>query len=164
MNRSLGLRHHGLGSRMSGRVALAVLSVLVLWATTAQAQEPASASPLGLWRTIDDTSGQARALVRITERDGVLLGRIERLLLEPPDAVCEACPGELKGRPVVGLTILRGLRREGEAWTGGEVLDPNNGKTYRAQVRLAEAGQKLHLRGYVGLPSVGRTQVWQRER
>jgi uncharacterized protein (DUF2147 family) len=138
--------------------------VFALLTPGVQANDPTPGTPVGLWRTIDDTSGQARALVRITERDGALIGRIERLLVESPDALCEACPGELKGRPVVGLTILRGLRREGDAWTGGEVLDPNNGKTYRAQVRLAEAGQKLQLRGYLGLPSLGRTQTWQRER
>lgn len=142
--------------------------VLALLAPGVQANDLPPGTPLGtpvgLWRTIDDASGQARALVRITERDGALIGRIERLLVESPDVLCEACPGELKGRPVVGLTILRGLRREGDAWTGGEVLDPNNGKTYRAQLRLAEAGQKLQLRGYLGLPSLGRTQTWLRER
>jgi uncharacterized protein (DUF2147 family) len=143
---------------------LAVQATLGLLPGVTQAQEAVAASPVGLWRTIDDTSGQAKALVRITEHDGALQGRIERLLLELPDAVCVACPGELKGRAVVGLTILRGLRREGEAWTGGEVLDPNNGKTYRAQLRLAEGGQRLQLRGYVGMPSLGRTQTWQRER
>jgi len=92
------------------------------------------------------------------------VGRIERLLVDPPDATCQACTGDLKGRPVVGLTILQGLRREGEVWAGGEVLDPNNGKVYKAQVRLAEAGERLQLRGYVGVPSLGRTQTWRRER
>jgi uncharacterized protein (DUF2147 family) len=152
------------GARSVAAGWLAVQAALGLLPGVAQAQEAVVASPVGLWRTIDDTSGQAKALVRITEHDGALQGRIERLLLESPDAVCVACPGELKGRAVVGLTILRGLRREGEAWTGGEVLDPNNGKTYRAQLRLAEGGQRLQLRGYVGMPSLGRTQTWQRER
>lgn len=130
----------------------------------ARAQGQAQASPVGLWRTMDESSGQAKALVRIEERNGTLVGRIERLLVDPENATCQACTGELKGKPVVGLTILQGLRREGELWSGGEVLDPNNGKFYKAQVRLAQAGEQLQVRGYVGVPSMGRTQTWRRER
>ena len=130
----------------------------------AQGQAQAQASPVGLWRTMDESSGQAKALVRIEERNGTLVGRIERLLVDPENATCQACTGELKGKPVVGLTILQGLRREGELWSGGEVLDPNNGKFYKAQVRLAQAGEQLQVRGYVGVPSMGRTQTWRRER
>jgi uncharacterized protein (DUF2147 family) len=130
----------------------------------ALAQTASAASPVGLWRTIDDASGQAKALVRISEREGALVGRIERLLVDPPESLCQACPGELKGRPVVGLTILQGLRREGEAWGGGNVLDPNDGKTYKAQARLIDAGERLQVRGYVGMPALGRTQTWLRER
>ena len=130
----------------------------------ALAQTASAASPVGLWRTIDDASGQAKALVRISEREGALVGRIERLLVDPPESLCQACPGDLKGRPVVGLTILQGLRREGEAWGGGNVLDPNDGKTYKAQARLIDAGERLQVRGYVGMPALGRTQTWLRER
>ncbi|MFO0120804.1 MAG: DUF2147 domain-containing protein [Burkholderiales bacterium] len=130
----------------------------------AQGQAQAQASPVGLWRTMDESSGQAKALVRIEERNGTLVGRIERLLVDPESATCQACTGELKGKPVIGLTILNGLRREGELWSGGEVLDPNNGKFYKAQVRLAQAGEQLQVRGYVGVPSLGRTQTWRRER
>jgi uncharacterized protein (DUF2147 family) len=152
------------GFVVRGLIAGGLLAWGLILAGPAGASDPSGATPVGLWRTIDDSSGQAKALVRIAERDGVLVGRIERLLVDVPDAVCEACPGELKGRPVVGLTILKGLRREGESWTGGDVLDPNNGKTYKAQLRLADGGQRLQLRGYVGTPALGRTQTWQRER
>ena len=145
---------------LAGAGVLALTTALVPIGMQAWAQT----SPVGLWRTIDESSGQARALVRIEEREGALVGRIERLLVDSPDATCQACTGDLKGRPVVGLTILQGLRREGEVWAGGEVLDPNNGKVYKAQVRLAEAGERLQLRGYVGVPSLGRTQTWRRER
>lgn len=130
----------------------------------AQRAAPVQATPVGLWRTFDERSGQAKALVRIEERDGTLVGRIERLLADPADATCQACTGELKGRPVVGLTILQGLRRDGEVWSGGDVLDPNDGRFYKAQVRVAEAGERLQLRGYLGVPSLGRTQTWRRER
>ena len=62
-----------------------------------------------------------------------------------------------------GMTILTGLKKDGDEWTGGEILDPNNGKLYKAKVKLAEAGRKLELRGYVGIPTLGRTQTWVRE-
>ena len=143
---------------------LAMAAALSPAQARAQGQAQAQASPVGLWRTMDESSGQAKALVRIEERNGTLVGRIERLLVDPENATCQACTGELKGKPVVGLTILQGLRREGEVWSGGEVLDPNNGKFYKAQVRLAEAGDRLQLRGYMGVPSLGRTQTWRRER
>ena len=143
---------------------LAMAAALSPAQARAQGQVQAQASPVGLWRTIDQASGQAKALVRIEERNGALVGRIERLLVDPANSTCQACSGELKGKPVVGLTILNGLRREGEVWSGGEVLDPNDGKSYKAQVRLAEAGERLLVRGYVGVPSMGRTQTWSRER
>ncbi|MFZ9408349.1 MAG: DUF2147 domain-containing protein [Burkholderiaceae bacterium] len=130
----------------------------------AHAQTGPASSPVGVWRTIDDVTGQAKALVRISEREGALIGRIERLLVDPPESLCQACPGELKDKPVVGLTILKGLRRDGEAWSGGEVLDPKDGKTYKAQARLTDSGERLQVRGYVGMPALGRTQTWHRER
>jgi uncharacterized protein (DUF2147 family) len=156
-----------IGAGLVRTLTLTIPLALVLQTTLvadAAAQGESAASPVGLWRTVDDASGQAKALVRISEREGALVGRIEQLLVDPPDALCQACPGDLKGKPVVGLTILKGLRRDGEAWSGGEVLDPKDGKTYKAQARLADSGNKLQVRGYVGVPTLGRTQTWQRER
>lgn len=126
----------------------------------AQAQ---TASPVGLWRTIDDATQQPKALVRIVDQGGALVGRIEKILTAQADAVCEQCTDERKGKPVQGMTILTGLKPSGEEWTGGEVLDPNNGKVYKARIKLADAGRKLELRGYVGVPALGRTQTWLRE-
>jgi uncharacterized protein (DUF2147 family) len=120
-------------------------------------------SPVGLWRTIDDDTRQAKALIRIVEQGGALVGRIEKILTDKPDAVCEKCTDERKGKPVQGMTILTGLKRDGDEWTGGEILDPNNGKVYKAKARLADAGRKLDVRGFVGIALVGRTQTWVRE-
>jgi len=125
----------------------------------------AQATPVGLWKTIDDDSGQEKSLVRITEAGGVLSGRIEKLL-DPsvkPGAVCDQCSDERKGQPVQGLQILRKLQPDTSdpgLWTGGEVLDPNNGKTYRARLKPIDGGRKLELRGYLG--PFYRTQVWLR--
>ncbi|MFM1988797.1 MAG: hypothetical protein RJA99_1754 [Pseudomonadota bacterium] len=121
-------------------------------------------TPVGLWKTIDDETKQAKALVRIVEQGGQLIGRIERIFAaDKATAVCEACTDDRKGKPVQGMTILVGLKKDGEEWTGGEILDPNNGKVYKAKARLVDAGRKLDLRGYIGVPMMGRTQTWIRE-
>jgi uncharacterized protein (DUF2147 family) len=139
----------------------AVLIGLVAPLSAAAQSQPAS--PVGLWRTIDDATQQPKALVRIVEQGGVLAGRIEKLLAYKPDVLCEQCTDERRGKPVQGMTILSGLKPEGGEWTGGEVLDPVTGKVYRARIKLADAGRKLEMRGYVGVPTLGRTQVWLRE-
>jgi uncharacterized protein (DUF2147 family) len=139
----------------------AALAAGLLAPTAASAQSPDS--PVGLWRNIDDETKQSKALIRIVEQGGALVGRIERILTHQADAVCEKCTDERKGKPVQGMTILTGLRRDGDEWTGGEILDPNNGKVYKAKARLADGGRKLDVRGFVGIALVGRTQTWVRE-
>ena len=120
-------------------------------------------SPVGLWRSIDDETKQAKALIRIVEQGGALIGRIEKVLTDKADAVCDLCPDDRKGKPVQGMTILTGLKKDGDEWTGGEILDPNNGKLYRAKAKLADGGRKLDVRGFIGIALVGRTQTWLRE-
>ena len=141
------------------KIAIATLMSLV--AVSAMAQ----ASPAGLWKTIDDDTKKEKSLVRISESNGVFSGRIEKLL-DPEtkqDAVCEDCSDERKGKPVLGMTILRNLKQNVEDKTifdGGDVLDPKNGKVYRARLRPVDGGKKLEMRGYVG--PFYRTQVWLR--
>ena len=139
---------------------LQVLCVISIAANNAWAQ---SDTPVGLWKTIDDETKQARSLVRITESGGQLSGKIEKILSDKPDAVCDACSGELKDKPVLGMTILRGLKKGSDWWEGGTILDPNNGKTYRSQARTVDGGAKLEVRGYIGTPLLGRSQTWIRE-
>ena len=131
------------------------------------AAHAATPSPLGLWRTVDDDSGQPKALVRITEQGGALQGRIERLLdpADPPDALCTQCPDQRRNQPIVGLAILRGLPRTPGAdgnWSGGEILDPEDGRTYRVRLAPSPDGRRLEVRGYLGVPMFGRSQTWQR--
>lgn len=141
-------------------VGVVTVCVVSIAATNAWAQ---SDSPVGLWKTIDDETKQARSLVRITESGGQLSGKIEKILSDKPDAVCDACSGELKDKPVLGMTILRGLKKGSDWWEGGTILDPNNGKTYRSQARTVDGGAKLEVRGYIGTPLLGRSQTWIRE-
>ena len=127
----------------------------------------AQASPEGLWKTVDDETKKEKSLVRVVAADGVIAGRIEKLLdpATKPDAVCEKCTDERKDRPLIGLTIIRNVRKssgDDSLWDGGDILDPGNGKVYRVRLRLVEEGRKLEVRGYIGAPFLGRTQVWHR--
>lgn len=119
----------------------------------------------GLWRTLDDSTGEARSIVSIDDRDGVLTGRIVELI-DPPELnpVCEQCPGDKRDAPVEGLEILWGFessRRAGE-WIGGELLDPENGRVYRGRLRVQDEGDRLEVRGFIGSPMFGRSQIWER--
>ncbi|MFC0251378.1 DUF2147 domain-containing protein [Massilia consociata] len=125
-----------------------------------------NASPAGMWKTIDDETGQPKALVRVTEENGVLNGRIEKLFRpagQDQNPKCTACEGARKDQPIVGMTILSGLKKEGNEYTGGEILDPAKGKTYKSKATLKDNGNKLEVRGYIGAPMFGRSQTWVRE-
>lgn len=121
------------------------------------------ATPVGLWRTFDDNTGRERGLVRIWQQNGMLFGSVEGTV-DPAEGnrTCEKCRDDRHGKPILGLNIIRGLKQEGDRWTGGEILDPQNGQTYRCWIRLEDAGRKLVLRGYVGISLLGRSQVWLR--
>lgn len=122
---------------------------------------------VGLWRTLNERTGQAEGLVRITDLDGELRGEVVKVFSPPapsPNPLCEECSGERHNKPVVGMTILRGLRWDGEQYAGGEILDPDNGTVYRCRVRVVDGGNKLEVRGFIGVSLFGRTQIWLRER
>lgn len=136
----------------------AALTALPVWA--------GEASPTGLWKNVDDVSGKPRALIRITESKGVLQGKIEQVFPAPtedPNPKCNKCEGANKNAPVIGLVILSGLTRSGEEYVDGEILDPDSGKVYRSKVRLIDDGRKLSVRGYIGVPMLGRSQTWLRQ-
>ena len=140
---------------MKKLIAIALLAT----AGTAFAQ----ASPVGLWKTIDDETKQEKSLVRITETGGVLSGKIEKLL-DPAkqDSKCDKCSDARKDQPVLGMTIIEGVKKEGDEaqWAGGTILDPNNGKTYKVRLTPKDGGKTLEVRGFIAF--FYRNQTWQR--
>ena len=125
----------------------------------------ANDTPVGTWKTIDDATGQAKAIVQISESNGILEGKILQVLKsdQGPHPICDKCEGDLHNQPVEGMTILWGLTRDGDDWSGGKILDPSNGKVYKAKMELIDGGTKLKVRGYIGFSLLGRSQVWQRQ-
>lgn len=147
----------GTGMVAAGCMALALAGV------NAWAQET---SPEGVWRSIDDKTKKERSIIRITEVNGELQGVVEKIYDQPgddPAHLCKECKGDLKDKPIVGMKILWGLKKEGATWTGGEILDPKNGRVYRAKLTPSADGKSLDVRGFIGISLIGRTQTWLRE-
>ena len=123
----------------------------------------AQTTPEGLWRSIDDDSGKPKAEIRVVSNAaGVLTGKVEKALIESKEPLCTACTDERKDKPKVGMEIIRGAKKSASdmVWEGGNILDPENGKTYTLRMAPLEGGKKLQVRGYIG--PFYRTQIWQR--
>ncbi len=136
-------------------------------ATEAQSIPEKSTSPVGVWTTVDEITHVPQARIAITEMHGELRGRIQESLdtIEPgkPEPICEHCEGSQHNQPIVGLEILWGLVPDGDAWTGGRILDPETGSVYRVDMRLTADGRILLVHGFIGIPLLGRTQEWIRD-
>ncbi|AKF80307.1 Uncharacterized conserved protein, DUF2147 family [Myxococcus fulvus] len=134
-------------------------------APAAKAPAAPATGPTGRWTTIDDETKKPKSVIVITEQDGKLFGKIEKLFREPTEdqnPVCDKCQGSLKDQPIIGMTILQNLKKDDDEWTGGTILDPANGKTYKCKVAVEDGGKKLKVRGYIGMSLLGRTQHWVR--
>lgn len=115
----------------------------------------------GKWKTIDDETKQAKSIVEIYKKsDGKYYGKVSQLLIKPADPNCSSCKDDRKGKPILGLEIIRGLAKDGDEFTGGTITDPKTGKTYKCTI--TKSGDKLNVRGYMGVSILGRTQVWQK--
>ncbi|MBB5212535.1 DUF2147 domain-containing protein [Microbulbifer hydrolyticus] len=116
----------------------------------------AFADVVGRWKTIDDETGQAKSIVEIYEQDGKYFGRVVDLLMKPDDTVCDACPGDKKGKKIVGMNIVTNMVKKGDVYEGGQILDPTKGKVY--DCKMWEENGNLMVRGYLGF--FYRTQTW----
>ncbi|SEP35290.1 Uncharacterized conserved protein, DUF2147 family [Flavobacterium sp. CF108] len=119
-------------------------------------------SVIGKWKTIDDETGEAKSVVEIYEKSGKIYGKITEILRENHKKdVCVKCEGTEKNKPILGMTIINGLKKDGAEYNGGTILDPTSGKKYKCYISL-DSADKLKLRGYVGISIMGRTQYWTR--
>ncbi len=124
----------------------------------------AQATPVGLWKTVDDETKQEKSLVRIVDSGGTLTGKVEKIA-DPTkqDSKCELCTDERKDKPVLGMTIVRNVKQSADdrqVWDGGDILDPNNGKVYKLRLKPLDSGKALQVRGYIG--PFFRNQTWLR--
>lgn len=142
----------------------AIAAALLAGAAAAFAQ--ASDTPVGVWQTIDDNTHQPKALVQISQsEDGSLSGKVIKGLnpADKPGKLCTACTDDRKDQPILGMTIIKNMKQDGDKWDGGNILDPENGKVYKCNMRLEDGGQKLVVRGYIGVSLLGRSQTWIRQ-
>lgn len=144
---------------MNMKQRLLATVITVSFASSAMAASLAGST----WMTIDDKTGKPRAEVRLNEQNGTVSGEIVSVVKQPGDTgICSKCPGQFKDKTIKGLQFLWGLKQKGENnWEGGQILDPKTGKIYRAKMLLK--GNKLFVRGYVGVSVLGRTQIWERK-
>ena len=150
--------------KLLAATAAAATALLAFAAPLAHAVD--LASPVGLWQNIDDETNKPKALIRITDTNGTLQGQIEKLYRdagEDQNPLCVKCEGARKDQPITGMVILTGLKKDGDEYTGGEILDPAKGKTYKSKMHLTDGGKKLSVRGYIGTPMLGRSQTWVRQ-
>ena len=121
-----------------------------------------SLSVIGKWKTIDDQTGEPKSIVEVFSKSGKIYAKVVEVLdLAHKNSLCHKCSGEDKNKPILGLTIIKGLSKEGSEYNSGEILDPKNGKLYKCSLSL-ESNDKLKIRGYIGFSLLGRTQYWHR--
>ena len=121
-----------------------------------------SQSITGKWKTIDDETGKERSIVEIYESEGKIYAKIVKLLEKSEEnKVCENCKGANKNKPLKGLIVIDGLKKDGNEWNGAKILDPKTGSEYKCYITLEEPN-KLKVRGYLGFALLGRTQYWYR--
>jgi uncharacterized protein (DUF2147 family) len=146
---------------------LALFAVLMSASlTVSYAQQPKpDRSVAGFWAQTD-SDGHVGGWFFFLKRDDVYEGRLVKMFAKPGETkevtVCSRCTGDQKNAPMLGLTIIKGMKRDGGKYAEGNILDPRDGSVYHAQMEVSPDGQKLSVRGYLGIPMLGQTQVWAR--
>lgn len=143
-----------------------MVALLAFFVDSQEQVARSSVSPVGRWKTVDDATGKVQSVVVIWEENGKVYGKIETLVdpdPKDPNPRCVHCQGEMRDKPVMGLRILWDLKKDGDQWSGGKVLDPDTGKVYKCNIAVEDDGRKLKVRGFIGFSLLGRTQVWVRD-
>ena len=121
----------------------------------------AQPSVIGKWKTVDEQTGEEKSIIEIFERQGKVYGKIVKIFTNvDPDPICEECPEDdpRYRKKIIGMEIIKDMQREGDEWSQGNILDPQDGKIYRCRLWLSE--NSLKVRGYWG--PFYRTQTWKR--
>lgn len=135
--------------------SLLMFAIIGMMSATAQ-------TVFGKWKTIDDETGNEKSIVEIYQKDGKVYGKVLQVLEKGKEnKVCDECKGDKKNKPVKGMVIVEGLKKDGNEYSGGTILDPKNGKEYKCYITL-EGANKLKVRGFIGFALIGRTQYWHR--
>ena len=115
----------------------------------------------GKWKTIDDETGKPKSIVEIFKKsDGKYYGKVIQLLIKPTDPNCSSCKDDRKGKPILGMEVIRGLKKNQNDFDSGTITDPKTGKTYKCSIKREE--NRLIIRGYLGISLIGRNQTWHK--
>lgn len=133
-----------------------IISLFILFSQFSFAQD----NILGIWKAIDDEDGEATSHIEVFEKDGKAFGKIVQILAGDSDALCEQCEGDKYNQPILGMEIIWDMKPKGDNWAGGRIMDPENGKTYKCKMQVKNG--VLEVRGFIGIPALGRTQKWYR--
>jgi uncharacterized protein (DUF2147 family) len=150
--------------RLSSLMLMMVSAAVSVGASviSVRAAEP---SAVGLWEQVDEKSGKPESWFKITERNGVYVGNIVKIFFKPGEDenwVCDKCEGDERGKPVLGLALIKGMQRKGLEYENGTIMDPRDGSVYSALMKISPDGQKLEVRGFLGISFLGRSQMWNR--
>lgn len=115
-------------------------------------------SIVGIWKTIDDESGEERSQMKIYEKDGILYGRVVKMYPSATIKTCQGCAGDMNGKSLLDIDIIRGLKPYKDYYSYGIFTDPKGGREYK--LNMTREGNTLKVRGYIGMPMLGRTQTW----
>jgi len=144
----------GSSANMNPMKSLIFFSLLLAFSHTSLAQD----NIIGVWKAIDDEDGEATSHIEVFEKEGLAYGKIIKILAGDSDALCDQCEGEKYNQPIQGMEIIWDMEPKGDKWKGGRIMDPENGKTYKCKMEVKNG--VLEVRGYIGIPTLGRTQKW----
>lgn len=118
----------------------------------------------GKWENRDEETNKVDSVIEVYEKNGKAFAKIIEITdKNRQDALCDKCSGKRKDNPILGMNILTGLKKDGDEWSGGKILDPKNGKEYKCYIKL-DNDNKLKIRGYIGFAAFGRTAYWYRKK